>query len=56
MLHETGETLLSENRSSRDDPRNVSPTIAPLPPPETADIIAALKSQFEKNLAQDNIF
>ena len=49
MLHETGETLLSENIIlSPDDPRNISPTIAPLLPPATADIVMALKSRFEK--------
>ena len=49
MLYETGETLLSENIIlSPDDPRNISPRIAPLPPPATADIVTGFKSRFEK--------
>ena len=49
MLHETGETLLSENIVlSPDNPENISSPIAPLPPPATADIVTAFKSRFEK--------
>lgn len=46
---ETGKTLLSENIVlSTGNPQNISPTIAPLPPPATADIVTAFKSRFEK--------
>ena len=48
MLQETGKTLLSENMLSPDDLRNISPTIAPLLPFATADIVTAFKSPFEK--------
>ena len=46
---ETGKTLLSENIIlSTGNPQNISPTIAPLPPPATTDIVTAFKSRFEK--------
>ena len=49
MLHETGETLLSENIiPSPDDSQNIFPSIAPLPPLATADIVTTFESRFEK--------
>ena len=48
MLHETGETLLSENILSPDNPHNISPTIAPLPPPAAANVVTSFKSRFEE--------
>ena len=44
MLHETGETLLSENIPSPDDPQNISLSISPLPPLATADIVTTFES------------
>lgn len=45
---ETGKTLSENIILSTGNPQNISPTIAPLLPPATADIVTAFKSRFEK--------